>query len=139
MVPVVSTVTLTRTGRSTPASFAARLAPITAAFACSRSWQVSIWTASMPPRSMPATCRWYASRTAANVTWPSVGSFVPGPTEPSTNRGRSSVANSSATPRAIRADASASSSSRSTMSYSARAARLMPNEFVSTASEPASK
>ncbi len=37
IVPVVSTVTWQNSGRSAPASASARRAPITAAFACSRS------------------------------------------------------------------------------------------------------
>ncbi len=42
IVPVVSTVTWTKTGRSTPGRRAGPLrAPMTAALACSRSWQVS--------------------------------------------------------------------------------------------------
>ena len=56
MVPVVSTVTCTMTGTSMPAAVIARFAPSTADFVCSRSWQVSTRTASMPPSSMPATC-----------------------------------------------------------------------------------
>ncbi|AEK43486.1 hypothetical protein RAM_25040 [Amycolatopsis mediterranei S699] len=51
---------------------------------------------------------------------------MPGPTEPSTNRGRSGVANSSAVSRASRAPASASSKIRPVMSYSAKLAKLAP-------------
>ena len=56
MVPVVSTVTCTMIGTWMPDAVIARLAPRTADLVCSRSWQVSIITASMPPSSMPATC-----------------------------------------------------------------------------------
>ena len=58
MVPVVSTVTLTRIGRSTPSLTRARFVAITAALACRRSWQVSICTASMPPAIMASTWAW---------------------------------------------------------------------------------
>lgn len=72
--------------------------------------------------------------------WPRVGSFVPGPIEPSTHRWRPSRApNSSAVSRAIRAPASDSSYTRSAMSYSAMAEWLAPNVFVSTQSTPAPK
>ena len=138
MVPVVSTVTWTIRGRSLPAASSARRLPMIAALACSRSWAVSMTTASMPPASMPRTCSSYASRSSAKVTCPSVGSFVPGPTDPSTQRGRSSVLHSSAASRAIRAAASASSPIRSEIPYSPRLARLAPNVLVSTASAPAS-
>ncbi len=57
MVPVVSTVMLTSTGRSMPSSARTRLVAITAALACSRSWLVSIWTASIPPTTMARTWR----------------------------------------------------------------------------------
>ena len=40
------------------------------------------------------------------MTWPRVGSFVPGPTLPSTQRARSAVLYASADSRAIRAAAS---------------------------------
>ena len=58
IVPVVSTVTCTITGRSRPAWRSARLAPRAAALVCSRSCEVSISTASMPPASIPSTCAW---------------------------------------------------------------------------------
>ena len=70
---------------------------------------------------------------------PSVGSFVPGPTDPSTNRGCAAVLNSSASARASSAPALASSKIRSGMSYSARLARFAPNVFVSIASTPTSR
>ncbi len=53
-VPVVSTVTWTKTGTSLPASRRARLAPFTAALTCSGSWQVSMRMASAPPATRPA-------------------------------------------------------------------------------------
>ncbi len=72
--------------------------------------------------------------------WPRVGSFVPGPMEPRTQRWRPSRApNSSAVSRAIRAPASDSSYTRSAMSYSAIAEWLAPKVFVSTQSTPTSK
>ena len=58
MVPVVSTVTCTMIGTVRPCAAIARFAPMTADLACSRSWQVSTMTASMPPSSIPATCSW---------------------------------------------------------------------------------
>ena len=58
MAPVVSMVTEAISGTCTPAAAMARLAPITAALACSRSWHVSITIASTPPRSRPAALRW---------------------------------------------------------------------------------
>ncbi len=136
---MVSTVTLTKTGRSASARARARLAPMMAALACRRSWAVSMSTASIPPATMPETCSSYASRSAAYVTWPSVGSLVPGPTDPMTHRGRSGVDQASADSRAIRAPASESSKIRSLMSYSPRLARLAPKVLVSTQSTPTSK
>ncbi len=77
---------------------------------------------------------------AVNVVWPRVGSLVPGPIEPRTQRGRPSrAANSSAASRAMRAPASDSSVTRSGMSYSPRAVRFAPKVLVSTQSTPASK
>ncbi len=58
IVPVVSTVTWQISGTRRPALAIARLAPISADLHCSRSWQVSTITASMPPASMPSTCVW---------------------------------------------------------------------------------
>ncbi len=139
MVPVVSTVMCTISGRSTPAARMARLAPSTAALVCSRSWLVSTSTASMPPSTMAETWVAYASRRSAYGRWPSVGSLVPGPTLPRTQRGWSGVLYASADSRAIRAAASASSPIRSGMSYSFRADRLAPKVFVSTQSTPTSK
>ena len=71
--------------------------------------------------------------------WPRVGSLVPGPIEPSTQRGRAGVAQRSAAARAILADASDSSAIRSAIPYSPRLPRLAPNELVVTQSAPASK
>ena len=139
MVPVVSTVTVTSSGRSTPAAAIARFAPMIAAFACSRSCAVSTSTASAPPSTSPRTSASYASRSRAYGAWPSVGSLVPGPTEPSTQRGRSGVDHASAASRAIAAPARASSSMRSSIPYSARLAQLAPNVLVSTQSTPTSK
>jgi hypothetical protein len=68
MVPVVSIVTCAISTMSVPASAMARLAPMIAALVCSRSWQVSMMSASAPPRSRPAAFCWYASRSAAKVT-----------------------------------------------------------------------
>lgn len=53
MVPVVSIVTWTMIGVSVPAALRARRAPTIAAFACSKSWQVSITIASTPPSMSP--------------------------------------------------------------------------------------
>ncbi len=139
MVPVVSTVTWTSSGRSAPVAARARRAPITEDLVWSRSWVVSTRMASAPPAIRPSTFFWYASRSAGYGAWPSVGSLVPGPTEPSTQRGRPSAANSSATSRAMRAPASESSKMRSGMSYSPRAARLAPKVLVSTQSTPTEK
>ena len=93
----------------------------------------------MPPSTMAETWVPYASRRAAYGRWPSVGSLVPGPMLPSTQRGRSGVLKASADSRAIRAAASASSAIRSGMSYSFSAERLAPNVLVSTQSTPTSK
>ncbi len=63
--------------------------PMTAALACSRSWQVSMRSASAPPAIRPRRllCVGVAQR-RRTATWPRVGSLVPGPIEPSTKRGR---------------------------------------------------
>ena len=71
--------------------------------------------------------------------WPSVGSLVPGPMEPSTQRGRPGAAQRSAAARASRADASDSSVIRSAIPYSPRLVRFAPNELVVTQSAPASR
>ena len=139
MVPVVSTVTLTRIGMRRCRSAMAAWLPSTAALACSRSWLVSIRTASTPPSSIPSTCWVYASRSVANGAWPNVGSFVPGPTEPRTYRGWSALDHSRAASAAICAPARASSRIRCSMPYSARFARFAPKVLVSTASTPTSK
>ena len=57
-VPVVSTVTWTISGSSTPAAAIARLAPSTADLPWSRSWVVSTIRASAPPSMRPATSSW---------------------------------------------------------------------------------
>ncbi len=140
IVPVVSTVTCTMTGRSTPTQSRARRAPMTAAFVWSRSCEVSMRRASAPPRIRPSAFRWKASRSGSYVTWPRVGSFVPGPIEPRTQRGRPSAAVcASAVVRAIRAPASDSSYTWFSMPYSASAARFAPKVFVSTQSTPTEK
>ncbi len=90
MVPVVSTVTCTINGRSTPASASASLLPRMAALVWSRSWLVSTSSASAPPAIRPAAFVRKPSRTVAYGMWPRVGSLVPGPIEPSTQRVRPS-------------------------------------------------
>ena len=54
MVPVVSMVSDAMTSALGASAATARLAPMIAAFACSRSGQVSMISASAPPRSRPA-------------------------------------------------------------------------------------
>ena len=54
MVPVVSTVTCAMIGRFFPASRIAIRAPLTAAFSCKGSWQVSHRITSAPPAIRPA-------------------------------------------------------------------------------------
>ena len=58
MVPVVSIVTCAISTVSEPAAAMARRAPMIAALVCSRSWQVSMMSASAPPRSSPAAFSW---------------------------------------------------------------------------------
>ncbi len=58
IAPVVSMVTETISIMSPPAAAIARFAPMTAALAWSRSWQVSTTSASAPPRSKPAALAW---------------------------------------------------------------------------------
>ena len=65
MVPVVSTATWQMIGTSRPASARARFDPTTAALTWSRSWQVSMISASAPPAIRPAAFSWYASRSEA--------------------------------------------------------------------------
>jgi len=55
---VVSIVTDAISATLAPASAMARFAPMMAALACSRSWQVSTTIASTPPRSRPAALPW---------------------------------------------------------------------------------
>ena len=73
------------------------------------------------------------------MVWPSVGSLVPGPIDPATQRGRPSAWKSSATSRASWAASRFSGTTWSAMSYSASTIADDPNELVSTASAPASK
>ena len=56
IAPVVSMVTLAMTGRRAPVSAKASSMAPSAAFACSRSWQVSTLSASMPPSISPSAC-----------------------------------------------------------------------------------
>ena len=58
MAPVVSIVTWAISMMSAPAASMARRAPMIAALACSRSWQVSTISASVPPRSRPSALTW---------------------------------------------------------------------------------
>lgn len=57
IVPVVSTVTETMTGRLAPVASRARRAPITDALVWSRSWVVSTSNASAPPAIIPSAFR----------------------------------------------------------------------------------
>src|SRR5436190_4916855 len=70
---------------------------------------------------------------------PRDGSFVPGPTDPITNRGLDAVEYSAAASLAMRAATSLISKARSAMPYSASTIPNAPNVAVSTASTPASK
>ena len=58
MAPVVSIVTCAMTSASEAMARTARLAPMMAALACSRSWQVSMISASAPPRSRASALAW---------------------------------------------------------------------------------
>ena len=73
------------------------------------------------------------------MIWPRVGNLVPGPIEPATKRGEVGVAYSSATRRAILAEARANSCARSAMPYSLRTTENAPKESVSMASTPTSR
>ena len=67
-------------------------APMIADLACSRSWQVSTMhrVGAAVEQAGDLLLVGVAQRRRSG-TWPSVGSLVPGPTEPSTQRGRSGV------------------------------------------------
>ena len=67
------------------------------------------------------------------------GILVPGPIAPTTNRGRAGVANSAATPFAMRMFSRLISSSLSPMPKSSRTICDALNVFVSTPSHPAAK
>ncbi len=58
IVPVVSIVTWAMIRASGASSATARRAPTMAALAWSRSWQVSMISASAPPRSRPSALTW---------------------------------------------------------------------------------
>ena len=58
IAPVVSIVTWRDDQRVRGQAATARLAPMMAALAWSRSWQVSMISASAPPRSRPAALTW---------------------------------------------------------------------------------
>lgn len=140
MVPVVSKAREHSTRRSLPIASRARRAPSTAALVCRRSCVVSMISASAPPAIRPSAFCWKPSRRTVYGAWPSVGSLVPGPMEPSTQRccPVDSV-KPSATSRAILAPASESSWILPGMSYSPRAEALAPNVLVSTQSTPTAK
>ena len=88
IVPVVSTVTSTKIGRRMPVSTIACLQPLTAALVCRMSCEVSMSSASQPPRMSPRAWRANVALRWAYVVCPRLGSFVPGPMEPSTQRTR---------------------------------------------------
>ncbi len=58
IAPVVSMVTWAMTSASAASRVIARLAPMMAALAWSRSWQVSMISASAPPRSRASALTW---------------------------------------------------------------------------------
>ncbi|MQY11596.1 hypothetical protein SRB5_17150 [Streptomyces sp. RB5] len=140
IVPVVSNASEQISGTSEPSASIARRAPRSADFVCSRSCVVSTISASAPPSNRPSAFCWKPSRITPYEMWPSVGSFVPGPIDPSTHRCRPSPAvHASAASRAIRAPAADSSWMRSAISYSPIAEKFAPKVFVSTQSTPAAK
>ena len=77
----------------------------------------------------------------AHVVCPRLSSFVPGPMDPSTKRGRSAVACRAQAARAISAASrfSARVQLTSSSSNSAKTSRLAPNVSVSIASAPAAR
>ena len=116
IVPVVSTVTSTKIGRRMPRLTIACLHPLTAALVWSRSCEVSTRNASAPPSIRPSACSANVCFRWSYVVWPRLGSFVPGPIEPRTQRTRPSAAPAASTrSRAMRAPAAASSVIRSSM------------------------
>jgi len=141
IVPICSMVMLTISGISSgvfPSSSSAARAALIAHFTCKRSWHVSIRIASEPPATSPRIASRYDASIVSHSICPSVISFVPGPIDPSTNRGRSFVAYASAAARAISADVLLSENASSWRSNSPSTCEGVPNVFVSTASEPAS-
>ena len=97
IVPVVSTVTARSAARSAPAAASPARAPMSAALACSRSWagldEDRVDAAVEHARDLRPGRRRAAWRTARGRGW---AAWCPGPTEPSTQRGRSGVDQSSA-------------------------------------------
>ena len=134
MVPVCSIVTCSWMGTWWPSAAMARRAPMTAAFAASRSKWVSQMSRSTPPSMRPRAITSYASRSSAKGICPSDGDLVPGPIEPATNPSWPS-----ATSRAMRADARLISWARSGIPYSPSGTAKPPKLAVSTTSAPARK
>ena len=88
IVPVVSIVTCAMSGTLRPSSCIASSIAWIAILHWRMSWQVSTRIRSAPPSRRPRPCSWYDASRTFGSTWPSVGSFVPGPADPTTNRGR---------------------------------------------------
>ena len=144
IVPVVSIVTETRIGISRtvfPAASSASKHAVTAHLICKRSWQVSIMKQSAPPSIKPRACSRYESVITDHDAWPSVISFVPGPIDPATNRGRPGSEYFAHAARAICAALTFRSYTQPTISSSKSAATslLVPNVSVSTTSAPAAR
>ena len=89
IVPVVSIVTWTISGIFRPNFANAVWHAAIAVFVWRRSWQVSMMSASTPPSMSPSTWTVYERSSSLNGALPRVGSFVPGPIEPTTKRGLS--------------------------------------------------
>ena len=139
MVPVVSMVTDTMSGRRSPQDSKAASIPCKAALICNTSWQVSTMIRSTFPAISPSACSRKPSRIVSNSMWPRVGNLVVGPMDPATNRGFSGVLYSSATSRASCAARRLSSKAWSSSPYSARTMEAAPNVSVSITSQPTSK
>ena len=138
-VPVVSTVTWTISGSDTPASRIACRAPLTAALACSGSWQVSHKITSAPPAIRPAAWTANACSSVPYAMWPSEGRRVPGPIAPITKRLRPSPATFAIASRASSAARRLISNARSPRSNSPSVTGEPPKLLVSSASAPASR
>ena len=140
MVPEVSMVPDTTSGRRVPASSNTLSAAIRAALVLRVSWQVSMNSRSTPPSSRPRICSAKVATSSEKVMPPVTEiARVVGPTEPATKRGLSGVESSRAASTASSAARRLSARASASRPYSASTSGVPPKVSVSMMSAPASR